>query len=97
MGDVHRSRVPVTLLALTEISDDDGATVGDTLSAIKDNVDGDSKLGIDDVLDGLAAMYTATAPDTEFHLLVGDNTAEPEHAQRMAYRSPTELPSVESG
>lgn len=84
--------------ALTEISDGDGAAiVGDTLSAVKDNIDGDSKLRVDDVLDGLAAMYTAAAPDSEFHLLVGDDTAEPERTQRMAYRSPTELPPVESG
>lgn len=84
--------------ALTSISDGDGATiVGDTLSAVKDNIDADYELRVDDVLDALAAMYTAAAPDSEFHLLVGDDTAEPGRTQRMAHRLPTELQTVDSG
>jgi hypothetical protein len=44
---------------------------------------------VNNVLDALAAMYTAAAPENEFWLLTGDADATP--PQRMAYRSPSEL------
>ena len=75
--------------ALDTVADDAAALVGATLTAVKDNIDDAAGVGIDDVLDAIAAMYTAAAPENEFWLLTGDADATP--PQRMAYRSPSEL------
>jgi predicted RNase H-like nuclease len=75
--------------ALETVTDDAAAILGETLTAVKDNIDDAAGIGIDNVLDSLAAMYTATAPENEFWLLTGDSDATP--PQRMAYRSPSEL------
>lgn len=75
--------------SLDNVADNASRVVGETLLEIKDQTDGDSEISVDDVLDALAAMYTATAPDNEFRLLVdGEDTMPP---QRMAYRSSSEL------
>lgn len=65
----------------------------DTLTTVKTEIGDDHDIAVDDVLDTLAAMYTAAAPDDEFHLLTGDT--EPTPSQRMAYRSTTKLPPSE--
>ena len=75
--------------AFDQIIDDAPGLVGETLIAVKDHTDGNSEIGVDDVLDALAAMYTAAAPDDEFQLLTSEADATP--PQRMAYRSSSEL------
>lgn len=75
--------------ALDTVADDAAALVGATLTAVKDNIDDAAGIEVNDVLDALAAMYTAAAPENEFWLLTGDADATP--PQRMAYRSPSEL------
>ncbi|MCQ4334805.1 DUF429 domain-containing protein [Natronomonas sp. F2-12] len=75
--------------ALDTVADDAAAILGETLTAVKDNIDETAGIGIDDVLDALAAMYTAAAPEKEFWLLTSDADHTP--PQRMAYRSPSEL------
>jgi len=79
------------IAAINTVSEaDEGAmVVGEALSAVKDSIDDDWEVTIDDVLDALVAMYTATAPDEEFHLLTGDDTTE--SPPRMAYRSDSPL------
>ena len=75
--------------ALDTVVDDAAVLVGETLTAVKDNIDGNSEVLVDDVLDTLAAMYTAVAPEDEFRLLTGDSDVTP--PERMAYRSSSEL------
>lgn len=75
--------------ALDEVVNDASGLVGETLIAVKDQIDCYSEICVDDVLDALAAMYTAAGPDNEFHLLTGNTDATP--SQRMAYRSSSEL------
>ena len=75
--------------ALDTVVDDASELVGKTLTAVKDNIDDDIEIEVDDVLDALAAMYTAAAPEDEFWLLTGDAGAT--SPPRMAYRSPSEL------
>ena len=75
--------------ALDTIADNAAVLVGETLRAVKDNTDGDSEIEVDDVLDALAAMYTAAAPEDKFQLLTSEIDATP--PQRMAYRSSSAL------
>lgn len=75
--------------ALDTVVDDAAALAGETLTAVKDNIDGNSEVVVDDVLDTLAAMYTAVAPEDEFRLLTGD--CDVTLSERMAYRSSSEL------
>jgi len=77
------------LEALDTIVSDVGSIFKDTLTAVKDEVGDDHDIAVNDVLDTLVAMYTAAAPDDEFHLLTSD--MEPTPSQRMAYRSTTKL------
>lgn len=75
--------------ALDTITDNAAVLIGETLRAVKNNTEGDFEIGVDDVLDALAAMHTAAAPDDEFQQLVGGVDATP--PQRMAYRSSSEF------
>lgn len=75
--------------ALDTILDNPGNSLENTLLAIKAEVDDSYEIVVDDVIDALVTMYTAAAPESEFHLLEGDEGTEP--AQRMAYRSPLKL------
>lgn len=75
--------------ALDTVADDAAALVGATLTAVKDNIDDDHEIEVDDVLDALAAMHAAAAPEKEFQLLTSDADATP--LPRMAYRSSSEL------
>jgi predicted RNase H-like nuclease len=77
------------LEALDTVADNAAVLVGETLTAVKDNIDEDAEIEVDDVLDSLAAMYTAAASEDNFWLLSGDADATP--PQRMAYRSSSEL------
>lgn len=75
--------------ALDEVADDTSRLAGETLIAVKDHTDSNSEIGVDDVLDAIAAICTAAAPDDEFHRLTGNVDAKP--PQRMAYRSSSPL------
>jgi predicted RNase H-like nuclease len=77
------------LEALDTVADNAAVLVGETLTAIKDNIDENSEIEVDDVVDALAAVYTAAAPDNEFQLLTGEADTDP--PQRMAYRSSSKL------
>jgi predicted RNase H-like nuclease len=81
------------LEALDTIVEDAATIFGATLTAIENEVGSDHEIRIADVLDTLAATYTAAAPQEEFQLLTGDKEHTP--PQRMAYRSSTKLPNVD--
>lgn len=75
--------------ALDTVVEDAGTLVSETLIAVKNTIDDNSEIGVDDVLDTLAAVYTAGAPDAEFQLLTGEADTDP--PQRMAYQSSSKL------
>lgn len=78
------------LEALDTILSDAAPLFKDTLTAIKHEIGDNHDIDVDDVLDTLAAMYTAAAPDDHFHLLTDYTDTTPSH--QMAYRSTTKLP-----
>lgn len=74
---------------IVHIVDEAAALVGETLTAVQDNIGGNSEIGVDDTLDALAAMLYCSHTRDEFWLFTGDADATP--PKRMAYCSASEL------